>query len=60
MQKPRLHKHVTNESNPKDHIGRAHRKVKDEASKGNVAKPAPRQKGMGRKRPIPTPGKDKN
>lgn len=59
MQKPRLHKHVTNESNPKDRNSRGNRKVRDEASKGNVSTPAPRQKGMGRKRPLPTPGRDK-
>ena len=55
----RTRKPVTNEANPKDHIGRGTRKVSDEKSKGKVAKNPARQPSMKRTRKIETPGKSK-
>jgi hypothetical protein len=55
----RPRKAVTNEKNPKDHIGRGARKVNDEVNKGRVAKTPARQPSMKRPRKIETPGKAK-
>lgn len=52
-------KAVTNEQNPKDHIGRGRRKVHDEVNKGRVSKTPARQPSMNRTRKIETPGKKK-
>lgn len=55
----RRRKAVTNEKNPKDHIGRGARKVHDDVNKGRVAKTPARQPAMKRTRKIETPGKNK-
>jgi hypothetical protein len=55
----REHKAVTNEKNPKDHIGRGPKKVNDKVHKGAVPKNPARQPAMKRPRKIETPGKGK-
>ena len=55
----RTHKAVTNEKNPKDHIGRGPKKVNDKVHKGSVPKTSARQPSMKRPKKIETPGKGK-
>jgi hypothetical protein len=55
----RKHKAVTNEKNPKDHIGRGPKRVNDKVHKGAVPKNPARQPAMKRPRKIETPGKGK-
>lgn len=54
----RTRKPVTNEANPKDHIGRAPRAVKDDKHKGRMPK-APKKPPTPSKRRIAVPGGNK-